>query len=162
PITPCSATVTGAGGLSQPVNVTYSANTNVGDATASASFAGDANHAGSTANGGFAITPATSAIALTCPASVTFTRSALTPCSATVTGTGGLSQPVNVTYSANTNVGDATASASFAGDANHASSTANGGFAITPATSAIALTCPPSVRSTGLPLTPCSATVTGA
>ncbi len=55
-LTPCSATVTGAGGLDQAVTVTYANNTNVGTAVASATYAGDANHTGSTGTKTFAIT----------------------------------------------------------------------------------------------------------
>ena len=50
---------------------------------------------------------------MTCPVSVTYNGSAQTPCSANVTGAGGLSQSLTVTYSANTNAGTATASASL-------------------------------------------------
>ena len=39
--------MTGAGGLNQSLTVTYTDNTNAGTATASATFAGDANHSGS-------------------------------------------------------------------------------------------------------------------
>ena len=49
PQTPCSATATGAGGLNVSVTVVYGNNTNAGTATADATYAGDANHNGSTA-----------------------------------------------------------------------------------------------------------------
>src|SRR6185437_9242517 len=49
PQTPCTATATGAGGLNVSVTVVYANNTNAGTATADASYAGDANHNGSTA-----------------------------------------------------------------------------------------------------------------
>ena len=117
--TPCSASVTGAGGLNQSLTVNYSDNTNAGTAAASASFAGDMNHTASGDDATFTINKAASQTTLTCPASVTYTGLALTPCSATVTGAGGLQQPVPVNYGDNTNAGTAHATATFAGDANH-------------------------------------------
>ena len=208
--TPCTATVTGVGGLNQTLVVSYTSNTNVGTATASASFAGDANHAASTntatfainpalvtataggysgvydgsahataptcavtgaftgglsctntpasvgpavgsgtvtptvsggssnftitaVNGAWSITQATSLVAVTCPASVVYNGAAQTPCTATVTGAGGLSQSLTVTYTNNINAGTATASASFAGDANHAAGSNTANFTISPA-----------------------------
>jgi hypothetical protein len=206
--TPCTATATGVGGLSQSLTVNYSSNTNAGPATASATFAGDANHTGSSNSGGFninaapvtatagsyssvydgsahapspscvvtgtytgtltcsnnplsvgpgmgsgtvapsvsgdtlanySITPisgswnitkAGSTVSVNCPASVTYNGLAQTPCTASVTGVGGLSQSLTVNYSSNTNAGPATASATFAGDANHTGSSNSGGFTI--------------------------------
>jgi hypothetical protein len=130
--TPCSVAVTGAGGLSLTPAANYSNNTNAGTATASYTFAGDANHNGSNDSTDFAIDKAGSTVVVTCPASVTFTGLALTPCTANVTGAGGLDHAVTpVTYTANTNVGTATASATFAGDANHNGSAGSKTFTIT-------------------------------
>jgi probable HAF family extracellular repeat protein len=56
PLTPCTVTVTGAGGLSLTPAPTYTNNTNVGTATASYTYAGDANHLGSSGTKTFAIT----------------------------------------------------------------------------------------------------------
>src|SRR5439155_1235378 len=112
PQTPCSATVTGAGGLSQSLTVSYSNNTNAGTATASASFGGDANHNGSSDSKTFTIDQASSTTTVTCPASVTYTGAAQTPCTASVTGAGGLNQVLTVNYANNVNAGTATASAS--------------------------------------------------
>ena len=131
---PCSATVTGAGGLSQSLTVSYTSNTNVGTATASASYAGDANHTSSSDSKNFTIDKASSATVVSCPASVTFNGSAQTPCTATVTGAGGLNQSLMVSYTNNTYVGTATASASFAGDANHTGSSDSKTFTIDPVT----------------------------
>ena len=61
---------------------------------------------------------------ITCPATIAYTSAALTPCTAAVTGAGGLNTTATITYANNTNVGTATADASFAGDANHNGSTA--------------------------------------
>jgi hypothetical protein len=55
PIEPCSASVSGPGLTNQSVPVTYTDNTNAGTANASASYAGDANHTGSSGSANFAI-----------------------------------------------------------------------------------------------------------
>jgi len=122
--TPCTAEATGAGMSAVDVtgSLVYADNTNAGAATATASWTGDANHAGSTGTGGFAIDRAGSTVTVACAAGATHTY----------TGAGGLNAAVAVTYSANTNVGTASASATFAGDANHAGSTGTGSFTITP------------------------------
>jgi len=117
---PCTATVTGAGGLSQSLTVSYTNNTNAGTATASASFSGDGNHTGNNGSATFTISLAPSTVTVTCsPTSLQYTGSALTPCTAAVTGTGGLSQSLTVSYTNNTNAGTANAGASFSGDTNH-------------------------------------------
>src|SRR5438876_8497591 len=52
PIEPCTAAATGPGGLNVAVTpVSYTSNTNVGTASASATYGGDANHLGSTGTG---------------------------------------------------------------------------------------------------------------
>src|SRR5262249_1171115 len=146
----------------QPLSVSYSNNTNAGTASASASYAGDANHTGSSDSKNFTIDKAASTTTVTCPASVTYNGSAQTPCTANVTGAGGLSQTLTVSYSNNTNAGTATANASYAGDANHNGSNDSKNFTIDKASSTTAVTCPTSVTYTGSAVTPCSATVTGA
>jgi hypothetical protein len=124
--TPCTAAATGAGMAAVDVtaSLSYANNTGAGAATVNASWAGDANHANSTGTGGFAITPAVSTVTVSCPASATFTGAAIEPCTAAVSGAGGLTGSVAVSYSANINAGTAAASATHAGDANHAGSTA--------------------------------------
>ncbi|TMD13659.1 MAG: choice-of-anchor D domain-containing protein, partial [Chloroflexi bacterium] len=161
PQTPCTASVSGAGGLSQALTVSYSNNTNAGTATASASFAGDANHEGSSDTKTFTIAKASSTTTVSCPASVTYSGSPQTPCTASVSEAGGLSQTLTVSYSNNTNAGTATASASFAGDANHDASSGSASFTIAKASSTTTVTCPNSVPYTGSPLTPCTASVSG-
>lgn len=131
-VTPCQATVTGTNNFSQSVPVTYTANTNVGTVTASAQFAGTAAHKPSSGSTDFTITKASSTTTLACPASVAFTGSALTPCTAAVSGPG-LSTSVTPRYTDNTNSGTATASAAFAGDANHTGSADTKTFEIDPA-----------------------------
>src|SRR5207248_2552065 len=100
-LTPCMASVTGVGGLNQSLTVNYANNVNAGTATASASFGGDANHTGSSDSKTFTIAQAGSTTAVSCPASVTYTGAAQTPCSATVTGAGGLNQVLAVSYTNN-------------------------------------------------------------
>lgn len=161
---PCTAAVAGAGGLNQSVPVTYSGNTNAGTATASATYAGDANHESSANSATFEIAKATSTVTVSCPAGpFVYDGSAQTPCSATVTGVGGLNQTLPVTYANNTSAGTATASASFPGDGNHESSSDSTTFTIGKASSTVTVTClaGPFVYS-GAAYEPCSATVTGA
>ena len=114
--------VTGAGGLNQAPTVSYSNNMNAGTATANASYAGDANHTGSSDSETFTIDQAASTTTVTCPTNVTYTGPAQTPCTANVTGAGGLNQAPTASYSNNINAGTATANASYAGDANHTGS----------------------------------------
>lgn len=65
------------------------------------------------------IEKADSTTTVTCPTSVTYNGAAQEPCSASVTGAGGLDQPLTVNHSNHTNAGTASASASYAGDTNH-------------------------------------------
>src|SRR5439155_750765 len=115
-IEPCSAKATGAGGLDETLAVSYSANTNAGTASASATFAGDANHDGSSNSATFAIAKAASAVTVSCPDSRTYTGDPLEPCSAKATGAGGLNTDLAITYDHNTNAGTASASATYDGD----------------------------------------------
>jgi hypothetical protein len=128
-LTPCTASVSGAGGLSQSLSVSYANNTNAGTANASASYGGDANHLASGNSKDFTINKAPSSTQVTCPASVTYTGSALTPCTAAATGAGGLNVGVGVMYSNNV-LGTATASASYFGDTNHLASSGSTTFLI--------------------------------
>ena len=161
-IEPCTASYSGAGGLSGTLTPTYSNNINAGPATANATYGGDANHEGSTGSSNFTIDKASSFTTLNCPASETFTGVSIEPCTASVTGAGGLNQAVTpATYANNINAGSATAAATYAGDANHDTSTGNGGFTITKATSTTTVNCPVIETYTGGPIEPCTATVTG-
>ena len=147
--TPCTATVTSADGLNQTVPVTYTANVNVGTATASAAYPGDADHKSSNDSETFAIEKIATTTVVTCPASVNYTGAAHTPCTATVTSADGLNQSLTVTHSNNVNAGTATASAAYAGDANHNASNDSATFAINPLASSTVVTCPVSVGYTG-------------
>src|SRR5213080_1880983 len=137
PIEPCTAAATGPGGLNVAVTpVTYTSNTNVGTASASATYGGDANHLGSTGTGSFSIGQAASTTTVSCPVGpYTYDGTAHTPCSATVTGAGGLSLAPTPSYSGNTNAGTATASYTFPGDANHTGSSDSKTFTIGQASS---------------------------
>ena len=161
----CSAAATGDG-IASPIEleVDYTANTDVGAAGASAAWAGDDNHTGSTGSDSFTIAKAESVTTVACPATETYTGSSLTPCTATVTGAGVLNEELQVTYTDNTDVGTATASAAYAGDANHNGSTGSETFEITKATTTTTVTCPGGPFDyTGSPLNPdCTATTTGA
>jgi hypothetical protein len=132
-----SATATGVGAVtvSGTFSITYNgSNTvpvNAGSYAVVASFtSNNTNYANATGNGSITINKAPSTITVVCPASVYFTGSAQTPCTASVSGAGGLSQTLTVTYTNNTFVGTATASASYAGDANHDGSSASKNFGI--------------------------------
>src|SRR5437867_3662853 len=161
---PCAAMVTGAS-LSLTPTPSYANNTDAGTATASYTFAGDANHTRSSDSKAFTIGQASSTTVVTCPsAAQTYTGSPQTPCSATATGAGGLNVAVAlVTYTNNTNVGTAGASATYAGDANHTGSTGTGGFTIERAASAVTVICTAGApyTYTGSAQTPCTAAATG-
>ena len=103
-----------------------------GSATAQAGFAGDVNHMPSTSPvRTFVIAKGASVTAVSCPSSVVFTGAALTPCTVSVTGVGGLSMAPAAVYSTNINVGKATVTYTYIGDANHTGSTATKTFTIT-------------------------------
>ena len=129
--TPCSVTVTGAGGLNLTPAPSYDDNTNAGTATASYTFAGDANHTGSSDSETFTIDKASSTTTVTCPAGP-FQYSGVDqhPASVTVTGAGGLSLTPAPSYDDNIDAGTATASYTYAGDANHTGSSDSETFTI--------------------------------
>jgi len=166
PFTPCTASATGAG-ITTPIFVapSYSNNTNAGMATANATYAGDANHTGNSGTANFTIDKATSSVTVSCPTTATtYTGSPITPCSASATGVA-LTPAVGLapTYSNNINVGTATASASWLGDANHTGNSGTANFDISKASSTVTVSCSagPFVYN-GSPFTPCTASATGA
>ena len=161
PQTPCTVAVTGAGGLSLTPTASYNNNTDAGTASASYSYAGDANHTDSSDSKNFTIDKAASTTLVTCPATVTYDGSAQTPCMVSVTG-GGLNLTPAAVYSDNTNAGTASASYTFAGDANHSESSDSETFTIGKATSTTVVSCGAGVTYTGSVQTPCSVAVTGA
>ncbi|WP_299444467.1 PxKF domain-containing protein [uncultured Phycicoccus sp.] len=160
---PCSARVTGAGDLDETLEADYADNIDAGTATAGASYAGDANHTAGSGAAEFAIDRAPSTVTVTCPTSEVYTGARIEPCSASVTGAGGLSEDgLEVSYTDNEVVGTAIASATYGGDANHTGDSGSATFDITKATSTTLVTCAsgPFVY-TGDPIRPCSASVTG-
>src|SRR6185437_5193719 len=161
--TPCSVHVTGAGGLDLAPPASYSNNVVAGTATASYTFAGDANHNGSSDSKHFTIDKASSTTVVTCPANVTYNGSAQTPCSVAVTGAGSLSLAPDAAYTNNTNAGTATASYTYGGDANHTGSSDSKHFTIDKASSTTTVSCGAGPFTyTGSAQTPCSAHVAGA
>jgi Bacterial Ig-like domain (group 3) len=162
--TPCSVSVTGAGGLNLSPTPDYANNVNAGTATASYTYGGDANHTGSSDSATFTIDQASSTVTVSCPANVTYTGTAHEPCTAEATGIG--MSPVDVTdslvYTANTDAGTATADASWDGDANHTGDTGTATFTIDKAASTTTVSCPAGPYTyTGSAQEPCSASVTG-
>src|SRR5262249_50720943 len=105
------------------------------------SFAGNSNYNSSNGTVTDVISKAATTVTVTCPASVVYTGSAQTPCTASYSGAGGLTGTLTVSYTSNTNVGTATGSASFAGDANHNAASNSANFDITKAPSTTTVTC---------------------
>jgi hypothetical protein len=152
-----TATATGAGSLSVAVTpVTYGGDcTNVtsdNGCSASATFAGDANHEGSSGSANITITKATPTVTVTAP-NATYTGSPYAGLSYTIKGVGNVDlTPATVNYSgANgtvypkdptppTNAGDYTVRVSFAGNQNYAPAGANAAFTIAKATSTTVVT----------------------
>ena len=135
---PLTATVTGAGGLSASVPVAgcVASPTNVADScTGTATYAGDANHSGSSDSASVTITPASSTTVVSGGGTFVYDGSGH-PLTATVTGAGGLSASVPVAgcVASPTNVADScTGTATYAGDANHTGSSASATVTITKA-----------------------------
>ena len=124
-LTPCTATVTGAGGLNQSLTVSYTNNVNAGTANASASYAESANYLGSTDSKNFTINKASSTTVVSGGGTYVF-DSFPHPASVSVTGAGGLNLNPPPVYSGNCSAAPVTvaqtpctASYTFAGDANH-------------------------------------------
>src|SRR5207249_1944572 len=139
--TPATVSVTGAGGLNETPTANYANNTNAGTATADYSYAGDANHEASSDSKDFAIGKAASTTVVTITgAPFTYTGSAQTPATVSVTGAGGLNETPTANYANNTNAGTATADYSYAGDANHEASSDSKDFAIGKASAALSVT----------------------
>jgi hypothetical protein len=123
--------VTGAGGLNLTPVASYSNNTDAGTVTASYSFAGDTNYLASSNSSTFTIARAASTtVVTTAVGTFQYTGSAITPATVSVTGAGGLNLTPVASYSNNVNAGTATASYSYAGDANHEPSSDSEGFQI--------------------------------
>jgi hypothetical protein len=165
-----TARVTGVGGLDEAVAVVYGGDcvnvTSTDGCTATATFAGDTNHEGSSDSKSVTITKASSTTVVTFESGPYVYRGSAFTATAQVTGAGELSQSVAVVYSGDcTNVTSAdgcTATATFEGDANHDGSSDTKSITITKAPSTTVVTCPPNVTYTGAAIEPCTATATGA
>src|SRR5918996_107757 len=143
-----TASVTGVGGLNQPVTVTYTGDcTNVTGAngcTATASFAGDTNHNGSNDSKSITIEKASSTTVVTFETGPYTYRGTAFTATAVVTGVGGLNQPVAVVYSGDcinvTGANGCTATATFAGNTNHNGSSDSKSITIEKASSTTVVT----------------------
>jgi len=105
--------------------------TGAGSCTATASQPGDSSwNAASDVIQSLTVARAPTTTVVSCPTVHPITTgSPLTPCTATVTGSG-LSQSVPVTYTGNVSPGTATATATYSGDANHLGSSGQAQFVI--------------------------------
>src|SRR5205814_1257367 len=114
-----TAAVTGVGGLNQAVAVVYrgeGTNVTVGGWTATATYAGDQNHDGSTDAKSVTLTKASSSTVVTFEAGPYVYRGTAFTATAAVTGVGGLNQAVAVVYSGectNVTLGGCTATATY-------------------------------------------------
>jgi hypothetical protein len=139
--TPSACVLTGAntGGLSC-ANTPATVGPNAGSGSITPSVMGSTgNFTITPVSGTYTISTAGSTVAVNCPASVVYSGTAQTPCTATVTGAGALNASLTPSYSNNINVGTASAMASYAGDANHTASSNSAQFAITQAAANIVL-----------------------
>ncbi len=114
-ITPAAVSVTGVGGLSLTPTVSYANNINAGTATASYSYAGDANHFGSSDSKTFTINKANAVVSIT-NYSGTYDAQSHTG-SVTITGVGGV--PLAQNSDTETNAGHYTTTASISGQQNY-------------------------------------------
>src|SRR5204862_7931752 len=113
--------------------------TDVPGVTAHWTCAGNANYAQAAGDVSITIAKASSTTLVSCPVSVTYTGAALTPCSVAVTGVN-LNLTPAANYANNTNARTATASYTYAGDANHNSSSDSKNFEIAKANATINVT----------------------
>ncbi len=126
-----SVTRSGTTDTTGRITVSMPLSAGAGTSPLTASFQGDTDTGPASASSLFTITAAPSSVTFTCPTRASYTGLPISPCTAArVTGIGGLDQAVDITYSANTAVGTATATATFYGDAGHSPSVASKLFAI--------------------------------
>lgn len=113
-----------------------------GSCTITADEDGNANYnAAPSVQQSFNILKAPTTTAVTCPAGpFTYNGLAQTPCSAVVTGAGGLNQSLAVSYLNNINAGTATAGASYAVSANYLASSDSKNFQIDKANATLNVT----------------------
>lgn len=121
-----------------------------GNHNLAASFAAQGAFDTSSATGTITISQASSTVTVSCPATLQmYTGAAQTPCTAAYKTSDGLRGALTVSYTNSTNVGTAGASASYAGDANHAGSSGTGSFTIIKANQTITLTGVPASANFG-------------
>jgi len=151
--------------------VTYTANTNVGTVTASASYGGDADHSGSSNSTTFAITQAPTATAVTAPTIMVAANGAVT---VTVTSTSGtvvgsvsltvdggaavtqaLTGGTTVFMVTGPNAGDHALAATYAAQGNFAASSATGNLHVNPAptSTTLAVSAAPQLSGTAVTFT---------
>jgi hypothetical protein len=133
----------------------------VGEYTLTVTCGAGSNNANTaTATATINITIGGAVITINCPASISYTGSALTPCSATISGPG-FNVAATPSYTANLNAGTAKATVSYAGNGALAPATATREFQIARAVTITTLICPTSVVYTGSALTPCTTRIAG-
>ena len=148
---PAPRTVTGAGGLDESLDVRYADNTDAGTASASASYAGDANHEADIGLGDVRDREGS----LDHRRDLPDERHLHRVCAHAVLGDRhrgrwpGRERRSRSTRN-NTDAGTANASATYAGDANHEGSSDATTFAIDKADSVVGITCPTSVTYTAV------------
>ncbi|MBK0402160.1 T9SS type A sorting domain-containing protein [Adhaeribacter sp. BT258] len=162
--TPATVSVTGAGGLSLTPAAIYADNTNAGTATASYSYVESANHLASSDSKTFTIDKAATTTVVTINGGpFTYTGSAHTPATVSVTGAGGLNLTPMAAYADNVNAGTASASYNYPGNDNYEASSDSKSFIIGKAATVTTVTIAPGTFTyTGSAHTPASVSVTGA
>ena len=138
-LTPCNASVTGAGGLNLAPTPTYSNNTNAGTATASYNYAGDDNHTASGDSKNFVIKKADATITVNGYTGVYDGNAHGATGSATGINSEDLSGLLNL-GSSFTDVPGGTANWAFAGNGNYNAATGTADVVITRANASITVT----------------------
>ncbi|SIT16198.1 beta strand repeat-containing protein, partial [Belliella pelovolcani] len=162
-IEPATVSVTGPGGLDLTPTADYANNINAGTATASYSYAGDANYLPSSDSEDFTIDKAATTTVVTINGGpFTYTGSAIEPATVSVTGPGGLDLTPTADYANNINAGTATASYSYAGDDNYLPSSDSEDFTIDKAATTTVVTINGGPFTyTGSAIEPATVSVTG-
>ena len=171
--TPCTASYTTSDGLSGSLTPTYMNNIDVGTSTASATYAGDSNHSGSSNSATFTISEANQAtlVASSTPSTLSYGATS-TLSSSGGSGTGAVSFSVGASTGCSisngttlTNIlasGTCSVTATKAADNDYnATTSAPITITLTQATSSVTVTCPATPQPyTGSAQTPCTASYT--
>jgi hypothetical protein len=118
-------------GLNLSATTHTDAGTYNADAWTFTDVTGNYNDAAGTVDNAIAKAPSVTTVTIN-GGPFTYTGAAVTPATVSVTGAGGLNLTPDPTYANNVNAGTATASYSYAGDANHEPSSDSETFVITP------------------------------